>query len=115
MSISSSAPWLKYYGNTPHHLTYPKESLYGMVRKAAEKFPKNYAYEFMGKKTTFTQFMQKIDETAQAFLAMGIKKGDRVTICMPNCPQALHAFYGLNRIGAVSNMIHPLSAAALTI
>ena len=64
-----------------------------------------------GKKTTFTQFMQKIDETAQAFLAMGIKKGDRVTICMPNCPQALHAFYGLNRIGAVSNMIHPLSAA----
>lgn len=55
--------------------------------------------------------MQKIDETAQAFLAMGIKKGDRVTICMPNCPQALHAFYGLNRIGAVSNMIHPLSAA----
>lgn len=39
MSISSSAPWLKYYGNTPHHLTYPKESLYGMVRKAAEKVP----------------------------------------------------------------------------
>lgn len=41
----------------------------------------------------------------------GHQKGDRVTICMPNCPQALHAFYGLNRIGAVSNMIHPLSAA----
>ena len=111
MSLSSSAPWLKYYGNVPHHLSYPQKTIYQMVKAAAERNPKLPAYEFMGKKTTFTQFMQKIDETAQAFLAMGIKKGDRVTICMPNCPQALHAFYGLNRIGAVSNMIHPLSAA----
>ena len=111
MSLSSSAPWLKYYGNVPHHLSYPPKTIYQMVKAAAERNPKLPAYEFMGKKTTFTQFMQKIDETAQAFLAMGIKKGDRVTICMPNCPQALHAFYGLNRIGAVSNMIHPLSAA----
>ena len=83
MSISSSAPWLKYYGNTPHHLTYPKESLYGMVRKAAEKFPKNYAYEFMGKKTTYAEFIRRIDETAKAYLALGIGKGDHVTICMP--------------------------------
>ena len=111
MSLSSSAPWLKYYGNVPQHLSYPQKTIYQMVKAAAERNPKLPAYEFMGKKTTFTQFMQKIDETAQAFLAMGIKKGDRVTICMPNCPQALHAFYGLNRIGAVSNMIHPLSAA----
>ena len=102
MSLSSSAPWLKYYGNVPHHLSYPQKTIYQMVKAAAERNPKLPAYEFMGKKTTFAQFMQKIDETAQAFLAMGIKKGDRVTICMPNCPQALHAFYGLNRIGAVS-------------
>ena len=44
-------------------------------------------------------------------MALGIQKGDRVTICMPNCPQAVDSFYALNRIGAVSNMIHPLSAA----
>ena len=111
MSISSSAPWLKYYGDTPHHLTYPKESLYGMIRKAAEKFPKNYAYEFMGKKTTYAEFLRRIDETAKAYLAFGISKGDHVTICMPNCPQAVDSFYALNRIGAISNMIHPLSAA----
>lgn len=111
MSISSSAPWLSYYGSTPHHLTYPKESLYGMVRIAAEKFPKNDAYEFMGKKTTYAEFMRRIDATAKAYLALGITKGDHVTICMPNCPQAVDSFYALNRIGAVSNMIHPLSAA----
>ena len=111
MNISSSAPWLNYYGTTPHHLTYPKESLYGMIRIAAEKFPKNYAYEFMGKKTTYAEFLRRIDATAKAYLALGITKGDHVTICMPNCPQAVDSFYALNRIGAVSNMIHPLSAA----
>lgn len=111
MSISSSAPWLKYYGNTPHHLQYPKKTVYQMVRAAADKFPKNIAYEFMGKQTSFAAFMRHIDDTARAYLALGIKKGDRVTICMPNCPQALNSFYALNRIGAVSNMIHPLSAA----
>ena len=47
---------------------------------------------------------------AKALLALGVGKGARFTICMPNCPQALDTFYALNRIGAVSNMIHPLSA-----
>lgn len=111
MSISSSAPWLKYYGNTPQHLQYPRKTIYQMVRAAADKFPKNIAYEFMGKQTSFAAFMRHIDDTARAYLALGIQKGDRVTICMPNCPQALNSFYALNRIGAVSNMIHPLSAA----
>ena len=112
MGISSSAPWLKYYDSTPAHLDYPKKTIYEMVRAAADKYPKNIAYEFMGKKTTFAEFMERIDRTAKAYLAMGIGKGDRVTICMPNCPQALDSFYALNRIGAVSNMIHPLSAAS---
>ena len=111
MSISSSAPWLKYYGDTPQHLKYPQKTIYEMVKSAADKYPKNYAYEFMGKKTTYAEFMQKIDAAAKAYMALGIQKGDRVTICMPNCPQAVDSFYALNRIGAVSNMIHPLSAA----
>lgn len=88
MSISSSAPWLKYYGDTPQHLKYPQKTIYEMVKAAADKYPKNYAYEFMGKKTTYAEFMQKIDAVAKAYLALGIQKGDRVTICMPNCPQA---------------------------
>ncbi|MCQ2420787.1 MAG: AMP-binding protein, partial [Clostridia bacterium] len=112
MSISSSAPWIKYYSEkTPAHLEYPQKTIYQMVKAAADQYPKNTAYEFMGKKTSFAQFMQNIDTVAKAYLAMGISKGDRVTICMPNCPQALCSFYALNRIGAVSNMIHPLSAA----
>ena len=65
MSISSSAPWLKYYGDTPQHLKYPQKTIYEMVKSAADKYPKNYAYEFMGKKTTYAEFMQKIDAAAK--------------------------------------------------
>ena len=111
MSLSATAPWLKFYGETPATLNYPKKTIYQVIRDTAERFPKNIAYEFMGKQTTYAQFLKRIDLTAQSFLAMGIKKGDRVTICMPNSPQAVDSFYALNRIGATSNMIHPLSAA----
>ena len=111
MSMSASAPWLKFYGETPANLTYPRKTIYEMIRDTAERFPDNIAYEFMGKQTTYAQFLKRIDLTAQSFLAMGVRKGDRVTICMPNCPQAVDSFYALNRIGAIGNMIHPLSAA----
>lgn len=50
MSLSSSAPWLKYYGNVPHHLSYPQKTIYQMVKAAAERNPKLPAYEFMGKR-----------------------------------------------------------------
>ena len=110
MGISAQAPWLKYYGNTPAHLDYPRQTIYQIVRESAQRHPGDIAYEFMNKQTSYAQFMQRIDRVAKALIALGIGKSDRVTICMPNSPQALDTFYALNRIGAVSNMIHPLSA-----
>jgi long-chain acyl-CoA synthetase len=112
MGISAQAPWLKYYGDVPAHLDYPQKTIYQIVRDTARVHPELVAYEFMGKETSYSRFMTRIDRTARALVAMGIEKGDRVTICMPNSPQALDTFYALNRIGAVSNMIHPLSAPA---
>ena len=112
MGISAQAPWLNFYGDTPRHLDYPRLTLWQMVRQTARNHPNLTAYEFMNKETTYGQFMARIDRTARALAALGIGKGDRVTICMPNSPQALDTFYALNRIGAVSNMIHPLSAPA---
>ena len=112
MGISAQAPWLKYYGDMPKHLDYPRLTIYQIVRQTAREHPQQVAYEFMNKETTYAQFMERIDRVAKALVALGIKKGDRVTICMPNSPQALDTFYALNRIGALSNMIHPLSAPA---
>ncbi len=111
MSLSSSAPWLAFYGNTPATISYPDKTMYQLLAETAEKYPDHIAYTFMGKQTTFAHFLHRIDAAAKGLIAMGILKGDRVTICMPNSPQALHCFYALNRIGAIPNMIHPLSAA----
>ena len=111
MGLSASAPWLAYYGNTPASLDYPHKTMYQMVALAAKRYPDNAAYVFMGKETTYKAFMKRIDAAARGLVHMGIGKGDRVTICMANTPQALDCFYALNRIGAIPNMIHPLSAA----
>lgn len=102
--------WLKFYGNTPATIEYPDYTLFEMVEQTANKYPNSIVYEFMGKKIKYKAFLKRIEQTAKAFANMGIVKGDRVTIAMPNTPQAIDAFYALNRIGAVPNMIHPLSA-----
>ena len=111
MNLSSTAPWLRYYGKTPASLEYPHKTMYQMVASAAKRYPDKAAYVFMGKKTSYSEFMKRIDAAARGLYAMGIRKGDKVTICMANTPQALDCFYALNRIGAIPNMIHPLSAA----
>ena len=111
MALSSTAPWTAYYGSIPATLDYPHKTMYQLLSDAADKFPKNTAYVFMGKQTSYAAFMQRIEAAAKGLYHMGIRKGDRVTICMANTPQALDCFYALNRIGAIPNMIHPLSAA----
>ncbi len=111
MGISSSAPWLNFYGNTPARLDYPRKTMQQMVAQTAKQYPNNKAYVFMGKATSYASFAKRIEDTAKGLHHMGICRGDRVTICMANTPQALDCFYALNRIGAIPNMIHPLSAA----
>ena len=111
MGLSASAPWLKYYGSTPASLDYPHKTMYQLLSKTARKYPKNIAYNFMGKETTFEAFMARIDAAAKGLHAMGLRRGDKITICMANTPQALDCFYACNCIGVIPNMIHPLSAA----
>ena len=95
---------------TVQHLEYPELTMFQMVENMSKQFPDTAAIEFYGKKITYTEFMERIDRCAKAFVGIGIKKGDAVTLCMPNIPQCLECFYALNRIGAVANMVHPLSA-----
>ncbi len=111
MSLSASAPWLAFYGNTPATLKYPNSTMYQLLSATAKQYPEHTAYVFMGKETSYREFAGRIESAAHGLYAMGIRKGDKVTICMPNSPQALDCFYALNRLGAIPNMIHPLSAA----
>lgn len=103
-------PWLKAYGDARENLPYFEGSFSEMVERAANRYPNIIAYEFMGKKVKYKIFKRQILETAYALINLGIKKGDRVTIAMPNSPQGIMMFYALNKIGAVANMIHPLSS-----
>ena len=110
MGLSASAPWRAFYGTTPVSLDYPNLTMYQLLQRNAKQYPGSAAYVFMGKETTYGAFLSRIEAAAKGLLNLGIGKGDRVTICMPNTPQALDCFYALNRIGAVPSMIHPLSA-----
>lgn len=92
------------------HLEYPSLTMFQMVERIAAQYPGEPAYEFYGRKTSYGDFVRRIERAARAFAAAGISRDDAVTICMPNTPQALDCFYALNRIGAVANMVHPLSA-----
>lgn len=61
-------------------------------------------------KITFREFFKKIDETAKAYIAYGIRKGDIVTVSLPSFVENIVNFYALNKIGAVANQIHPLAS-----
>ena len=105
-------PWVKYYNpdKTPETLTYPDVSVYEFVRQASNRFPEKIAYEFEGKTTTYREFMRRTDHLAACLYESGVRKGDNVIICMPNSPQTVQMFYAVVKCGAVSTMIHPLSA-----
>lgn len=108
--MNSKAKWVKYYEGFPETLEYPDISIYKMIEDISKKHKDLIAYDFMGKAVSYLEFMKEIDICAKALLAHGVKKGEVVTICLPNVPQAIIMFYALNKIGAVASMIHPLSA-----
>ena len=95
---------------TPVSHPYPETTMFGAVAATAKRLPDAPALNFMGKYTTYKTFVEKIEMAAGAFLKAGIKKDDVVTICMPNTPQGVICLYALNRIGAIANMVHPLSS-----
>ncbi len=103
-------PWEEYLGEVPMHLDYFEGTMAEAVIAVAGKFPKQVAFDFMGKATTYAELAENIVQCAKSLKAMGIRENDRVTIAMPNCPQAVYLFYGVNMAGGIANMIHPLSA-----
>ncbi len=103
-------PWYGTYDGIRTHLEYPDISLYKMLKNSMEKHPDYISYNYYGTKRTYRSFVEEVDKCAKAFKSLGVKYKDKVSICMPNTPEAIISFYALNKIGAVSNMIHPLSA-----
>lgn len=109
-NMNVRAPWIKSLGSVPAHLEYFQGSMYDKVAEISENYPDLIAYAFMGGKTKYKDFISKVDKCARALAAIGVKPGESVTICMPNAPQAVIMFYAVNKVGAIANMVHPLSS-----
>ena len=107
---NNSYPWYKFYKNVPEHIEYPKGSMVDVIVQTAFKYPDNIALAYYNNKITYRELADKIIECAKALKGLGIKKGDIVSICMPNTPTAIYMFYAVNMVGAIANMIHPLSS-----
>ena len=109
-TITAKAPWIQNLGDTPAHLNYFQGSIFDAAKRVADKYPDLIAFDFMGRSTTYRRFIQETEACARSLKTLGVREGDRVTIAMPNCPQAIFTFYAVNLVGGVANMIHPLSA-----
>lgn len=104
------APWQNFYKKQHMNIHLQNENLYNYLKRHMINYKNKTAIEYYGTKISYADFLAKIDLCAQAFKSQGIRKGDVVTILSANIPEALMAIYALNKIGAVANVIHPLSS-----
>jgi long-chain acyl-CoA synthetase len=102
-------PWLKFYDeDVPHTLEYPSITVPDYLGQAAQRFPSQVATLFMGARLTYGQLKLQVDHLAGQLHAMGVRKGDRVAIMLPNCPQMMIAYYATLSLGAVTVLTSPL-------
>ena len=99
-----------YIDKLPKNIEYFDGGMYDAVYEASCKWPNNVALDYFDIQITYKTLIKKINKIAAALKESGVKKGDRVTVCMPNTPESIYMFYAINEIGAVANMIHPLSS-----
>jgi long-chain acyl-CoA synthetase len=105
-------PWLRFYpAGVPAGVEVPEVPLTYLLDAAATRWPRRRALVFFGRTITYRRLVQAADRFAGALRSLGVHKGDRVAMILPNCPQVVIAFYGTLRRGAVVVMNNPLYTA----
>ena len=104
---SIDKPWLKFYPDGADKVPLPEMTAYEYLFENNKDYMAGIALEYFGVKISYNTLFEKINEVAKAFAAQGVKRGDIVTIMMPNTPEAIYCFYALNKIGACANIISP--------
>lgn len=107
---NANAPWLDYYSREERKIKFTDKSIYNyMVDEVGED--KDYiALNYFENRISYNEFFDNINVCARALRSFGVKEKDIVTICLPNMPEALYAFYACNKIGAIVDIVHPLSS-----
>ncbi|MCA1905914.1 MAG: long-chain fatty acid--CoA ligase [Desulfarculus sp.] len=103
-------PWLKHYDPAvPHHLDYPDIDIHGLIRQTADRRNDKPALRFLGLTLSYGRLFELVDRLAAGLAARGVKKGDRIILLMPNCPQFVISYYALMRLGATAVLANPLN------
>jgi long-chain acyl-CoA synthetase len=108
--MSQAAPWLAHYdAGVPATLApYPSKTLVDYLSDAARERPDDPAIHFKGATLTFAELERLSDACAAAFTSLGVARGDRVALLLPNCPQFLIAQFGSWKIGALAAPLNPI-------
>lgn len=107
---SIDKPWLQFYSEEALNTPLPECTIYEYMYENNKNHLTDIALLYFNRKISFGELFENIDKTARAFSALGVKRGDIVTVAMPSMPEALYCVYALNRLGAAANMIHPLAS-----
>ena len=106
-------PWVTHYDKgVPASIQYPQQPLHHFLEEAASKYPDRACTIFKGAVITFKEMNEITDRLAAALVDMGVKKGDRVGVFMPNTPQFVMAYYGILKAGGVVVASNPLYTAS---
>lgn len=107
-----SAPWLRYYPESvPRDVRVPNQPVTQLLDDAAERFPRRHALVFLGRTISYQHLHQLVERAAAGLAGIGVRRGDRVALILPNCPQQVIAFYAVLRLGAVVVQHNPLYTA----
>ncbi|WP_019637950.1 long-chain-fatty-acid--CoA ligase [Paenibacillus fonticola] len=105
----SNKPWLRHYPvEVPPTFKYPAHNLAKFLVDSAARYPEKTALDFLGKKINYRTLLDASYRFANMLLRLGLKKGDRVAVMLPNCPQAVTAYYGTLLMGGIVVMTNPL-------
>lgn len=107
--LATNKPWLQTYPEEiPSSLTYTHQPVQDYLKNAADNYPKKMAIHFMGKEFTYQRIYESSIKLASYLQELGIKKGDRVAIMLPNIPQAVISYYGILMAGGIVVQTNPL-------
>ncbi|NLE71412.1 MAG: AMP-binding protein [Actinomycetales bacterium] len=100
--MTTERPWLSAYApGVPADIDVPDEPLTDALERAAHNHPSRVALDFMGAVTTYDMLWRRVQHAAQALREIGVRRGDRVALVLPNCATHVVAFYAVLRLGAV--------------
>lgn len=107
---NKNEPWLEYYSKEDRKIKFTEKTIYEYLKASVGEDKDFIALNYFGTRISYNELFMKIEQASKALRSMGVRPKDVVTICLPNMPEAIISFYACNNIGAIADMIHPLSS-----